>query len=109
MRGTLRGAVFAMLLGAACTRPPVSGPPGPAFDRQLRELVELRLSSDRRLCPFAIQVVVYNGTVALAGLLPPVRIGRAPQPRPQACSSQRINGSSEGVSSSAAARSSTVS
>jgi osmotically-inducible protein OsmY len=58
-----------MLLGAACARPPVTGPPGATFDRQLRELVELRLSSDRRLCPFAIQVVVYNGTVELAGLV----------------------------------------
>ena len=65
----LRGAAFALLLGVACARPPVPATPDGALDRQLRELVELRLSTDRRTCPFAIQVVVYNGTVELAGLV----------------------------------------
>jgi osmotically-inducible protein OsmY len=64
----VRGTAFALLLGAACVqRQPA--PPGPAFDRQLRERIELRLSIDHGLCPYAIRVVVYGGTAELSGLV----------------------------------------
>jgi hypothetical protein len=64
----VRGAAFALLLAGACVqRQPA--PPGPALDRQLRERIELRLSSDHRLCPYAIRVIVYGGTAELTGLV----------------------------------------
>jgi osmotically-inducible protein OsmY len=68
--GTL-AAALALLVGVACVRSAVVNPGlgGPAVDRQLRERIELRLSIDHRLCPYAIRVVVHDRIVELTGLV----------------------------------------
>ena len=68
----LRLAAGAALVGAACAaRAPVTrtGPIDPAADRRLTSLIELRLSSDHRLCPFDVDVATANGVVRLEGLV----------------------------------------
>jgi osmotically-inducible protein OsmY len=63
----MRAAIMFVLL-LACARAPVV-PDGPDGDRALGSLVELRFSSDQRLCAYAIHAVVTHGVVRLEGLV----------------------------------------
>jgi osmotically-inducible protein OsmY len=56
------------LLTAACARTAAPGPASNATaDDQMRALISLRLSSDRRLCPYAIEVRVTGSAVRFEG------------------------------------------
>jgi osmotically-inducible protein OsmY len=59
----------ACALAITCARTPPVPNSGPASDRTLTSLIELRLSSDQRLCAFQIAVVTTNGVVRLEGLV----------------------------------------